>query len=139
MKGTIAMPNLKKVAVMFLAALGAALGLGLVSPGIAAAAGYNGACGSGYRVIDSHHITGGTIYLTYNGSRNCVVTIRNNPGAAVPMNAWIKRSTSSVWIQDPGRFTSYAGPVYVTAPGVCIDWGGGITSSSWTEWRSHCR
>lgn len=132
------MSNVKKIVVTVLAALGAAFGMALVSPGVASAAGYNGACGSGYRVIDSHNITGGTIYLTYNGSRNCVVTIRNNPGKAVPMNAWIKRSTSSTWIQDPGSYTTYAGGVYVTAPGVCIDWGGGITSSSWTGWKTHC-
>ncbi|PWW66996.1 DNA-binding NarL/FixJ family response regulator [Actinokineospora spheciospongiae] len=110
----------------------------VVGAGTASAASYNGACGGGYRVIDSFGVSGGTVFLTYNGSTNCVVTVRNSSGAAVPMNAWIKKSSSSTWIEDPGSFTSYAGPVRVSAPGVCIDWGGGIASSSHTEWNDHC-
>lgn len=50
---------------------------------------YNGVCGSGYQVIDSQSVTGGTVYLTYNSStgKNCVVTTRSTPGSRLAMCA----------------------------------------------------
>lgn len=112
----------------------------LTGAGTASAAGYNGACGGGYGVIDHAALPGGTIFLTYSGSTglNCVVTVRDTPGAAEFMNAWIRVSGNPTWNQDPGNFTSYAGPVYVYAPGRCIDWGGAILGYGWTEYNSHC-
>ena len=45
------------------------------------------ACGGGsYHQIDSHKLGNvATIHLLYNGSTNCVVTWRTNPGTAIPM------------------------------------------------------
>jgi hypothetical protein len=129
----------RRWAALFVALGAVVIGL-LTGTGTASAATYNGACGSGYSVIDQHSLVGGTIFLTYSNSteNNCVVTVRNTSGTAVPMNAWIRVSGTTTWIQDPGSYTRYAGPVYVHAPGRCIDWGGGIGASSWTAYSSHC-
>ncbi|MDC0710559.1 spore-associated protein A [Stigmatella sp. ncwal1] len=100
---------------------------------------YNGACGSGYGVIDSHAVAGGTVYLTYNSStgKNCVVTVRNSPGNRVQMCAKVSRA-GAAWVQDCGSYTTYAGPVYVAAPNACIDWGGSIGGSPYHEYNTHC-
>jgi len=111
-----------------------------VSQGLSPAAVYNGVCGSGYAVIDSLGVIGGTVYLTYNSGNgnNCVVTVRNTPGTAVPMCAWIETSSGGGFSEDCGNYTTYAGPVYLHAPHVCIDWGGSIGNSSSAQFDSHC-
>jgi hypothetical protein len=38
---------------------------------------------------------------------------------------------------DKGQFTTYAGPVYIEAPGECVTWEGGITTYS-TKGTGHC-
>lgn len=105
----------------------------LVTAAPASAATYGGQCGSGYSVVNQRTITGkGTVYLTYNSSNgnNCVVTIRNNPGAAVQMFAGIARQSDPAWgAVDEGNYTTYAGPVYRYAKGSCVTWGGAITGS----------
>ena len=105
----------------------------------ALSAAYNGVCGSGYGVIDSHALNGGTVYLTYNGStgKNCVVTIRNTPGVRRSMCAKVSLAFAP-WNEDCGSYTTYAGPVYVYAPNECIDWGGSIEGSSYYEYNTHC-
>lgn len=111
----------------------------------AQAAAYNGACGSGYRVIDSMKVGGtssgtGTAFLTYNNGWNCVVVVTNTPGTRDWMSAVIERSDGGDWIEDEGYYTQYAGPVYVYAAGTCVDWGGtvGYKGSVWLEWDDHC-
>ncbi|MEV6825014.1 spore-associated protein A [Amycolatopsis sp. NPDC051102] len=123
-----------------LVALGAVLVGLLTGTGTASAATYNGVCGSGYGVKDQHSITGGTIFLTYSGStgNNCVVTIRNTSGTAIYMDAFVRLTGALNWNDDPGYWTTYAGPVYVHAPGRCIDWGGSIGSVTWAQYNSHC-
>ncbi|MFE0458537.1 spore-associated protein A [Kitasatospora sp. NPDC058965] len=125
-----------RAAVAALLAATAALGW----PGAASAAGYNGACGAGYSVIDSKPLNAGTVFLTWNSStgQNCVVTIRNTPGPAQLMSASIRLSGSGQWTNDVNYFTTYAGPVKVTAPGHCIDWQGAIEDNSAGEFDSHC-
>ncbi|MFC3996429.1 spore-associated protein A [Nocardiopsis sediminis] len=118
----------KKIAATGAAAAVAGMGM-LATAAPASAATYGGQCGSGYGVIRSASVGGeGTAFLTYNSSNatNCVVVIRNNPGSAVLMNAWIKRSSESTWRDDRGYYTTYAGPVYRNAPSQCVDWGGYI-------------
>lgn len=86
-------------------------------------------CGSGYKTVNSAAVGSlGTVYLTYNSTngRNCVTTIRNNPGTALDMSAWIYVPDTEAGDQDDGRFTSYAGPTYVYGKGHCVDWGGNI-------------
>ncbi|MEU2941963.1 spore-associated protein A [Nocardiopsis alba] len=122
-------------------ALLSAIAVGL-SPSAASAAPYNGACGTGYNVLDSRDIIGATVYVTYNPSNgyNCAATIRDSSGAAVSMGAAIKRSSASTWVVDDGSYTTYAGPVYVHAPGQCIDWAGyyGPTSNEVRVFNDFC-
>ncbi|UZI33019.1 spore-associated protein [Streptomyces sp. VB1] len=88
-------------------------------------------CGSAYKTVNSVPVGSlGTTYLTYNSSngKNCVVTIRSNPGIAVNMSAWLYVPDTGDAAQDHGRYTSYAGPAYVYGKGHCVDWGGHINN-----------
>ncbi|MEU3570328.1 spore-associated protein [Kitasatospora sp. NPDC036755] len=108
---------------------------------VQAVAGYNGACGSGYRVIDSLRLeSGANIFLTYSDNGyNCVVTVAEYPGSAHSMSAWIQRSGDEASRDsDIGDFTAYAGPVYVYAKGSCVDWGGSYLYGRYGESHSHC-
>lgn len=110
----------------------ATAGVVAMSTGTAYAAGgatYNGKCGQGYSVIDRGELKYGTVFLTYSESTgmNCVVTVRTSPGDPWSLGASIETSTPTPDNQsDSGRFTTYAGPVYVYAPHTCINWGGWI-------------
>ncbi|TLS43009.1 spore-associated protein A [Streptomyces montanus] len=100
---------------------------------------YNGACGTGHKVIDSADIQNlGTTFLTYNKAtgENCVVTVRAHPGAPVYMFASLS-SEKEGKATEGGQFTTYAGPVYLKAPGECVTWEGGITTYS-TLGTGHC-
>jgi hypothetical protein len=97
-------------------------------------------CGSGYSQIDSHGLSGATIYLFYDNSTgyNCVVTMATYVNGSVSMNAtlWVKGDSSA--IGNPGNFTYYAGPVKEHAANTCVEWGGSYKGSSWTSGWSHC-
>ncbi len=100
------------------------------------------ACGSNYHEIDHHDIPGARIHLLYNGSTDCVVTTKNTPGTKTRMLAAVGKYGDSGlrMINDDGDYAQYAGPVRVTAPGVCIDWGG-AADPGWNAWYSgpsHC-
>ena len=96
-------------------------------------------CGSGYGVVDSHHITGATIYLTYNADtgKNCVVTLADADLGAVSMNATLAVDGGTS-VSDPGSYHWYAGPVSAAAPNSCVKWGGTYQTASWTSDWSHC-
>ncbi|WP_443078897.1 spore-associated protein A [Streptomyces sp. NBC_01497] len=105
-----------------------------------AAATYNGACGSGYTVVNSAAIgTSGTIFLTYSSATrdNCVVTVRNSPGAIINMYAGIAVHGGLIKY-DNGEYTTYAGPVYINAAGKCVDWIGVIGSDSGEKDNTNC-
>jgi hypothetical protein len=131
----------QKMAVLGVAATAATAGA-LASAAPASAALYGGQCGSGYGVVNLIDLPNnrGTVYLTYNSStgKNCVVTIRENPGTATLMEAYLRRSGTTSWVKDSGNFTTYAGPVYVSAPGSCVDWGGTIGTATQTRTRTNC-
>jgi hypothetical protein len=100
-----------------------------------------GVCGSGYKTVNSAAVGSlGTVYLTYNSAngRNCVATIRNNPGTRLDMSAWIYVPDTEEGAQDDGRFTSYAGPAYVHGKGHCVDWGGGNSNVYVQVYGSNC-
>ncbi|UQA97237.1 spore-associated protein A [Streptomyces halobius] len=107
-----------------------------------ATATYNGACGGDYRVVNSVPVTGkGTVYLTYSAKtgKNCVVTVRNSPGTPTYMYTYLGPTDgSSDPVFDSGEYTSYAGPVYLPAKGVCVDWGGTIETVSVSVSGSNC-
>ncbi|TWF92215.1 hypothetical protein FHX80_12535 [Streptomyces brevispora] len=114
------------------AALGASL---LVASPASAAAAYNGACGSGYSVVNSARVNGyaATVFLTYSAStkKNCVVTIRDTPGTVKTMWAGIERTGEPLsYIVDFGDYTTYAGPVYLSAGGKCVTWRGGVINNN---------
>lgn len=97
-----------------------------------------GVCGSAYKTVNSAPVGSlGTVYLTYNSSngKNCVATIRTNPGAAKEMSTYIYVPDSDEWAGDSGKYTSYAGPAYVHGKGHCVSWG--ETSTTCTcRWRT---
>ncbi|MCP3012757.1 spore-associated protein A [Nocardiopsis dassonvillei] len=136
------MRNLLKKAAT-LAAAGGIAAAGLAATAVpASAASYNGACGSGYGVVNKVEFPDnrGTTFLTYNNSNgyNCVVTVRTNPGGAAPMEAFIRVNGTSSWKRDSGDYTTYAGPVYLSAAGRCVDWGGTIGTITKTVFRTNC-
>jgi serine/threonine protein kinase len=97
-------------------------------------------CGSGYEVIDSHALSGATIYLLYSSGsgKNCVVMMSKYViTQKIKMSAVLQvqgGSTSS----DSGNYTTYAGPLRLSAAGTCVIWGGGFGTSSWKSGWSHC-
>ncbi|GAU69709.1 hypothetical protein SSP35_14_00430 [Streptomyces sp. NBRC 110611] len=129
-------------AVLAMTGLAAMAGATTAAAAPAAAAAYNGACGNGYRVVNSVPVTGkGTVYLTYSATagKNCVVTVRNSPGKPVYMYTYLAASDgTSESVYDSGEYTSYAGPVYLPAKGVCVDWGGAIESVGANISGSNC-
>lgn len=118
----------------------------IAAAGTASAASYNGACGSGYGVIDTMDVGDGTAYLTYSSSsgKNCVVTVSDTPGTPMVLGANLRlHRTDAVWKQgteeDAGTFKYYAGPLYVSAAGRCIDWGGRAASNyTRIDYGVHC-
>lgn len=125
------------------------LGASVVMSGTAEAASSPiAACGGGsYHEIDSHRLGSvATIHLLYNGSSNCVVTWKTNPGTSGRLLAAIAKQESDGsfrdYRNDDDYYPTYAGPVKVSAAGRCIDWGGGaVISGVWNAWYSgpsHC-
>ncbi|MFL1378430.1 spore-associated protein A [Nocardiopsis protaetiae] len=116
-----------------IAAVAATASIGLASPASAAApfAPYNGACGSGYSVVNHADVAlKGTVFITYNASNgyNCAIAIRRGGSGRIPISVGIKRTNDGddKYVQEGGQFLSYAGPVYLRAAGQCIDWYGFI-------------
>jgi hypothetical protein len=129
--------NAKKMVAVCTGALGITAGVAVYLPATASAASYGGQCGTGYNVIDHKDIGDvATIFLTYNNSdgNDCVVTVRNHPGAAIDMLADVSKAyadgSTSDYTKDEGNYTTYAGPVKVHAPGICIKWGGGAAGGA---------
>lgn len=115
----------------------------VLAPSASAAtkAAYNGACGSGYKVVNSAPIgTQGTVFLTYNSAKgkNCVVTVRNSTGAAKNMFAYLYVNGSEESQLDEGLYKTYAGPIYDYGRGKCVDWAGGIDNQSTFTYGSNC-
>ncbi|WP_328535133.1 spore-associated protein [Streptomyces sp. NBC_00344] len=100
-----------------------------------------GVCGSAYKTVNSVPVGSlGTVYLTYNSSngKNCVATIRANPGAAKDMSTYIYVTDTDAWAGDSGNYTSYAGPGYVYGKGHCVSWGGNIANVYVSVENSNC-
>jgi murein DD-endopeptidase MepM/ murein hydrolase activator NlpD len=97
-------------------------------------------CGSGFSVIDSHALTGGTVYLLYNSGslKNCVATLKSTSlGTPSPVSATLQVQGSTA-ATDSGSFAYYAGPVSKAAGSTCVKWGGSVGSSSYTSPYEHC-
>ncbi|GLY97324.1 M23 family metallopeptidase [Actinoplanes sp. NBRC 103695] len=97
-------------------------------------------CGDGYSVIDQKGLTGGTVYLLYNGDngRNCVTTIKSsNVGEASSVKAYLEVQGKSR-VTDSGSFSYYAGPVRAAAENTCVKWGGAVGGSTYDSPFEHC-
>ena len=133
----------KKTAAAFAATAAlVAGGLAAGTPAYAAAT-YAGECGSGYSVVNSDAIgTKGTVFLTYSSAtgKNCVVAKRNAVGSAVLIEAGLAiYPVGSHWTQYEGDyFTSYAGPIYLSAADQCVDWMGRITGTEGGKRGTNC-
>ncbi|GAA3020449.1 spore-associated protein [Streptomyces fulvorobeus] len=100
-----------------------------------------GVCGSAYKTVNSVAVGSlGTVYLTYNSSngKNCVTTIRTDPGTAKVMSTYIYVPATEASAGDDGLFTSYAGPGYVYGKGHCVSWGGHISNVYVSVDNSNC-
>ncbi|GAB3485788.1 spore-associated protein A [Nocardiopsis coralliicola] len=108
----------------------------------AAAAGYNGVCGSGYGVVNKADVGGaGTVYLTYNNSngRNCAVSVRSSPGAKMAMDVQLAPAGNPDAAKlDSGDFGQYAGPVYLEAAGTCVTWSAIIGDAAGGKAGTNC-
>lgn len=120
---------------------GAALATTVAAAPSAAAATYNGGCGSGYVVVNSASVgTVGTVFLTYNSStaRNCVVTVRNSSGSGVTICENIQADGGASDSMCEPNMTTWGGPVYLYAPGECVTWSGRIGSATGGKSRTNC-
>lgn len=80
--------------------------------------------GTGYYVQRSHDLNGARVYQLYNGSYNCVVTVKTPPTEYGTLtNACIK-VTGTDWKCDRGHFKEYAGAVWYYGKGKCVKYFG---------------
>ena len=128
----------KGAAVLALAGAAVVAGVGAISTPATAAASPIAACGGGsYHVIDTHDLGRAKIYLLYNGSTNCVVTWKDSPNSTY-VHAWLTRRSDGRVAFDEGNYSTYAGPVKLSAAGTCVAWGGKYGSTQWISDWSHC-
>ena len=91
--------------------------------------------GGNYYVQRSHDLNGARVYQLYNGTYNCVVTIKTSSvGTQTLTNACI-RVTGKGWNCNEGNFTHYAGAVWYNGQGKCVQYfgyhGGDSYESPW--------
>ncbi|MFI7445338.1 spore-associated protein A [Nonomuraea indica] len=131
------MRTFKQGAALALATVAALAGTFTTSSPAMAASSPIRACGGGsYHVIDKHDLGKATIYLLYNGKTNCVVTWKDRPNSKFVL-AWIWARSKGM-DRDSGGYSTYAGPVKVSAPGECIKWGGYYDGTEWSSRLEHC-
>jgi hypothetical protein len=133
----------------------AVLALALAAPLAAAATNPYGpvrVCGSSYRVIGSHAVTGpaggvlGVAYLTYSRTtrKNCAVMIKRRAIGVPTFSEVSLAAKGGNYMADNGDFRYFAGPLYVHAPGRCVIYGGRMRDAkgnggSWITPRfGHC-
>jgi hypothetical protein len=112
-------------------------------------------CGAGFYKIDRHKLYSGsshtthlaTTFLLYNGAsgQNCAVTMKRRfIGRPTTTGVSLKvRGKRRPWVVDQDAFEYYAGPVYRTAPGRCVRFGGTVTTpfgaDTYISPFGHCR
>lgn len=116
------------------AALAAGVTAVVVGPTAALAADVNpysasALCGSGYGVVDYFKDDGRAyIYLLYNSSsgKNCVVSMKQKQLGSKTHVSAVLQTHETVKV-DSGNYSYYAGPVYLSARGECVSFGGEVT------------
>ncbi|MET8381680.1 spore-associated protein A [Streptosporangium canum] len=114
----------------------------------AAPASAAGPCGGGYSRVGVYAIPAsgartGTLEVYYSASsgKNCALTYGygSYAGRVNQKQVGISLSGRSAWAGvDNGRFAHYAGPVYVSARGKCIDVRGQVAAGVRHLNRVHC-
>lgn len=95
-------------------------------------------CGSAFHVIDHQNISGAVVYLLYNGSSNCVTTIKSTSlGRPTPTRATLLVRGGGGG-DDLGSYRYFAGPVKASAHGKCVRWGGATSGGSYLSPWEHC-
>ena len=132
----------------------AVLALAVASPVASAANPYGPVrvCGSSYRVIGSHAVTGpkggvlGVAYLLYSQrtQKNCAAMIKRRAIGVASFSEVSLAAKGGRYMADGGEFRYFAGPLYVHAPGRCVIYGGRMRDArgnggSWiTPQFGHC-
>ncbi|MEV5754090.1 spore-associated protein A [Actinoallomurus sp. NPDC052308] len=110
---------------------------------VAAPAYASGPCGSGYSLIDVYNINTksgvkrGSLELYYSSAsgKNCALAY--GVGSTYGTTTWkvvkIARHSDPLWTVNQGNFAYYAGPVYVSAAGQCIDLEAQIDNTTQTD------
>ncbi len=91
--------------------------------------------GSGYYVQRSHGLNGATVYQLYNGSYNCVVTVKTPATTTGTLTNACIMVTGTGWNCNSGVFKEYAGAVWYYGRGKCVKYfgyhGGTSYESPW--------
>jgi hypothetical protein len=101
----------------------------------------NAGPGSGYAVQRSVSFSGGRVYQLYSAGtkKNCAVTMKTaNVGKGTSVWVRLVEQTGGEVGSDSGTFKYYAGPVYVSAPGVCVRVSGGASGASASSGWANC-
>ncbi|GAA3689144.1 hypothetical protein GCM10022224_063270 [Nonomuraea antimicrobica] len=127
---------------------GAALAASTTLMVSAAPASAVGPCGSGYTRVDVYPIpkTGsrtGTLEVYYNSSagKNCALAYGYGSynGTTTWKGVSISRGNDTGYDVDADYYQYYAGPVYVSAPGQCIDVSGTVVAGKSIDLEDvHC-
>lgn len=125
-------------------ALGVAAGMALAlipAPAQAATNPYTAkeVCGSGYDVLQSHSISGAKIVLMYNGSYNCVVTLKTTrigKGSYVDSSLTVEGGGAAF---DGGTYKYFAGPTKLYGKGHCVSYGGSSSIDFWVSDYGFCK
>ncbi|WP_433243355.1 spore-associated protein A [Streptosporangium sp. CA-135522] len=114
-----------------LAALAVAVTVSSGLVATAAPASAAGPCGSGYNLVGTYDIAyesgtkTGTLEVRWNSSTgmNCALAYGYGDHYGAETSKWveIRPSGSNSWDSDHGVYKYYAGPVYASARGRCID------------------
>ncbi|MEV6041602.1 spore-associated protein A [Nonomuraea sp. NPDC052116] len=129
------------------AVMGSVLIAGGLLTGLAAPASATGPCGSGYNRVGVYAIPEsgtrvGTLEVYYNSSsgKNCALTYGygSTAGTTTFKGVSIRLSGSYQGETEGGNYVYYAGPVYTSAPGKCIDVQGSVKNAKRWVGSVHC-
>ncbi|MDX6743561.1 serine/threonine-protein kinase [Actinocorallia sp. A-T 12471] len=101
----------------------------------------SGGKGTGYTVQRKATFPGGVVYQLYSASTqlNCAVTMKTTAvGKKTTVWTTLTRQSDNKSATDRGPFAYYAGPVYLSAPSICVKISGGTPKASTTTPWSNC-
>ncbi|MFB9836875.1 hypothetical protein [Actinoallomurus acaciae] len=133
----------RKTAALATVALAASCAVAVAAPAYAA-----GPCGSGYSLIDVYNVSTSSgvkkgsleLYYASSSGKNCALTygVGSTYGTATFKMVKIARHSDPLWTPDQGNYKYYAGPVYVSAAGQCIDLEAQVEDAWLLKSNVHC-